>query len=133
MMEIEIDWDRYPHFGRHEFVCKCGCDLAPMSTGILRRLEVLRHECGGGPLTIASGFRCNKSNRKIGGGPAHPTGRAVDIRAVGELARKLVVYSSAFTGVGVSQSGPHDARFIHLDTLDHDEFDSTPRPWIWSY
>ena len=35
------------------------------------------------------------------------------------------------TGIGLSQKGPHNKRFIHLDDLP--EGIGRPRPWTWTY
>jgi hypothetical protein len=36
-----------------------------------------------------------------------------------------------FSGIGVSQRGPHEKRFLHLDTME--DSGTHLRPWVWSY
>jgi len=45
------------------------------------------------------------------------------------LMRLAIVHE--FTGIGVSQRGMFERRFIHLDTME--DGDHHPRPWVWSY
>lgn len=126
----EPRWEDFPNFGRHEFVCHCGCGRADMDAGFMATLQRLRTSLGF-PFVISSGYRCPEHNARLGGGPAHPEGRAADIRIAGAQALILVQAATEFTGVGVKQTGPHGSRFIHLDTLPQSP--RAPRPWIWSY
>ena len=122
-----IDWTRYPNFSASEFACKC-CGAADMDPDFMDRLQQLRTRLGW-PLVISSGYRCEAHNAAVGGGPAHPTGKAADIAIRGARARELTgmaIERFGFTGIGVSQAGPR--RFIHLDTCGGET-----RPWIWSY
>ena len=45
------------------------------------------------------------------------------------LMRLAIVHE--FKGIGVSQRGMFERRFIHLDTME--DGDHHPRPWVWSY
>ena len=123
------------YFKPEEFKCKCGeCqdDGTNMSPQFVQKLDELREHCGF-PVVISSGYRCPEYNNKISktglNGP-HTTGKAVDILVSGRKARKLVGIAIAlgFTGIGVSQKGRHEKRFIHLDTIE-----TGTRPWLWSY
>lgn len=88
------------------------------------------------PLTVTSGYRSPQhsveaAKEKPG---THTLGRAVDIQCSGErafdiLREALIV---GFSGIGVSQSGDHSKRFLHLDDLAPNEY-SAPRPAVWSY
>lgn len=130
-----MDWDLYPNFSEDEFRCHgedcCGgqAAMAPNFMEYLQRLRSSIHT----PMIVTSGFRCAVHNARVGGGPAHPTGKAADIQASGTLAWKIMTHAWAFRGIGVKQHGPHDKRFIHLDTLEPGEFEHALRPAVWSY
>lgn len=131
-----MDWQFFPE---SELRCKCGCLQENMDHDFMVKLVRLRGEMG--PLKISSAFRCPTHNSKVSStgltGP-HTTGHAVDIKASGRLALRIIhtarevgIISEAFGGLGVSQKGSHESRFIHLDDLG-----STPsmlRPMVWSY
>ncbi len=131
-----INWDNYPNFSEWEFACRgteCNCGgLALMDPDFMERLQTLRSMLGFS-LFPSSGYRCEKHNKKVKGGPAHPTGKAVDLIIAFSRAWEIVSAARAFTGIGVKQKGPYDKRFIHLDTLQKDEFVFLTRPTIWSY
>ena len=42
-----------------------------------------------------------------------------------------IAIEAGMTGIGISQRGPHEKRFIHLDDMDNSG--EHPRPWVWSY
>ena len=56
-----------------------------------------------------------------------------DVLVSGKTAYRLMklAIQHGFTGIGVSQRGAHDGRFLHIDTMDNTNVH--PRPWIWSY
>lgn len=120
---------RARYFKPHEFACRC-CGEVKMDQAFVTKLDNLRHEFGS-PLVVTSGYRCPEHNAAVNGGPAHPSGKAVDVAIRGADARELVwrAIGAGFTGVGVQQKGAR--RFIHLDTLE--DSPSAPRPWLWSY
>ena len=98
------------------------------------KLQALRTEYGKS-MKITSGYRCSAHNAAVSStgltGP-HTTGQAVDIACSGADAYKIVsiAITHGFTGIGVSQKGPHGSRFIHLDTLTAPNH---PRPNVWTY
>ena len=119
------------NFSREELECFCGCGRVIEDGIFLHALQRLR-DAYGKPMIISSGFRCpedNNTNSSTGLSGPH-TRAAVDVRISGSAAYMLVMYAMiyGFDGVGVSQSGPHEERFIHLDR----EINNT-RPWIWTY
>ncbi len=85
-----------------------------------------------GSLRVSSGRRCKHhndwvsiaKNKKNG---VHTLGQASDILISGEQA--MLLFEKArqigFSGIGLSQRGPHQDRFVHLDTK--------PRKALWSY
>ena len=121
------------NFSSKELSCShCGENKFDQKT--LDALQDLR-EAIGKPLSISSAYRCPEHNQKVSStgitGP-HTTGQAVDILCSGKTAHEVLSFarirSSVWKGIGVSQKGNHDSRFIHLDTIETDL-----RPWVWSY
>ena len=116
-----------------ELKCK-GTDECEMDEGFMKKLEALRHEFNE-PMIVSSGYRHESYNQVIGGAKNSPHlyGKAVDVVISGKSAYRLMklAIQHGFTGIGVSQRGPHEKRFLHIDTMDSS--DIHPRPWIWSY
>ena len=116
-----------PNFSIAEMACRC-CGKADMDPEFMRMLQELRNEVG--PLMISSGFRCEDHNEKLSStgrhGP-HTEVKASEILIYGE--RAVLLFERArkigFSGIGVSQKGPHHKRFVHVDTLE--------RKALWSY
>jgi len=120
------------HFSRAELQCHCGCGQCRMDTIFMTRLEQLRVAFGK-PMRLSSAYRCPDYNERIsktGRTGPHTTGRAVDVLVSGEDAYRLVqlALEHGFTGIGISQKGAHENRFIHLDDME-----GKTRPWVWSY
>ena len=116
-----------PNFFAQEMSCKCGCGKHGMDEEFMRMLQELRNEVGA--LRISSGFRCEDHNDKVSkikNGP-HTQAKASDILISGE--RAMLLFERArkigFSGIGVSQKGPHHKRFVHVGTLE--------RKALWSY
>lgn len=106
-----------------------------MDVTFLQLIDELRHLYGH-PIKITSGFRSPEYNAKVsstGATGPHTTGKAADIQVSGARAHRLlkIALELGFTGIGISQKGDHDKRFIHLDILTQAE--GFPRPHIWSY
>jgi len=122
-----MNWDRYPNFGPHEFVCKETGEHG-MTPEFMERLQALRSDWGR-PMRITSGYRSPRHSieaRKISPG-THTDGIACDVAiGAGEEAYDFIALAIAhgFTGIGVSQKNG-SPRFIHLDIA--------PRKAIWSY
>ena len=101
----------------------------------MERVERVRIMVGF-PLQVSSAARCPAYNAKVSKtgmtGP-HTTGRAIDFKVFGASAFKVMeaMLAEGFTGIGVSQKGPHGERFIHGDDLPSAE--GQPRPTVWSY
>lgn len=126
-----MDW-RWPNFSVNELKCK-HCGQEKIIPTFMDRLQGLRKDYGK-PMKITSGYRCpehNASVSKTGSDGVHTTGRAVDIQVFGKDAYDLLHLAllHGFTGIGISQNGQMDKRFIHLDDLP----DKNHRPRIWSY
>ena len=121
------------YFSVDELKCK-GTDECEMDEGFMEKLEALRHEFNE-PMIVSSGYRSIGYNTTIGGATNSPHlyGKAVDVVISGKSAYRLMklAIQHGFTGIGVSQRGSHDSRFLHIDTMDSSNVH--PRPWIWSY
>jgi len=132
-MQEHASW---PHFSAAELACQCGCGRHEMEDSFLTDLEKLRTAFGK-PMVVTSAFRCPTHNAQASqtglSGP-HTTGKAVDIKIAGADAHRLLTLAlqqGCFTGIGISQAGSHNTRFIHLDTIEPGP--GRPRPTIWSY
>ena len=123
----------WEYFSVDELKCK-GTDECEMDEGFKKKLEALRHEFNE-PMIVSSGYRHESYNQVIGGAKNSPHlyGKAVDVVISGKSAYRLMklAIQHGFTGIGVSQRGPHEKRFLHIDTMDSS--DLHPRLWIWSY
>ena len=121
------------NFTTDEMACAC-CHKAEMDEEFMRTLQSIRDEMQR-PLKITSGFRCDNLNKKVSStgkrGP-HTYAKAADILISGADALRLfsVAQKHGVSGVGMSQKGDHNKRFVHLDTLSPDE---GPRPTVWTY
>jgi len=130
------NWNEFPDFSEDEFRCQghsCCGNKADMDREFLICLQALRSAYGK-PLVITSGYRCPDHNAAVseatGRSGPHTTGRAADIKVSGQDAYHFLQLSffHPFTGYGIMQRGPHQGRFIHLDTLT-----GSNRPMLWSY
>jgi len=126
-------WEEINHFKPHEFdsgspegpdVPNSGRDN--MDENFVRLLDDLR-EWYGKSLYVSSGYRTHQYNIFIRATQTHETGKAGDILVSGADAMDVLhkALELGFTGIGLSQKGPHNKRFIHLDTLD--------RVALWTY
>lgn len=121
------------YFSRKEMECK-GTGECDMNEGFMSKLIKVREKYNK-PMIITSGFRHPAHNMVVGGvrNSPHTQGRAADIHVVGKDAYRLIriAIEAGMTGIGVSQRGQHEKRFIHLDDMDNSG--EHPRPWVWSY
>jgi len=104
------------HFECREFDCKCGCTPTLHDRALSRKLEQLRRDLGA-PLTITSGYRCEKHNKAVGGssGSRHVTGCAADIKCAAVNPVLLAILARQyFKGVGIYWYG--SSAFVHVDT-----------------
>lgn len=130
LQEITAVW-RWPSFQPNEFRCH-GTGKYKIVPYFMDCLQALRGACDF-PFVVNSGYRAPEYNAQVADtgfdGP-HTTGQAVDLRTSGAAAFRILAMAPqyGFTGIGVSQRGPHEHRFIHLDTLVTGQ-----RPWVWSY
>lgn len=122
------------NFPDAELACKCGCGMLP-DRRFMSLVQAIRDEAGF-PLPVSSAARCPDHNDRVsktGRAGPHTTGHAIDLRVSGAQATRIIALGLQYgmTGIGVSQKGPRESRFVHLDDLP--DADGQPRPTIWSY
>ncbi|MBI4965353.1 MAG: hypothetical protein HY913_18900 [Desulfomonile tiedjei] len=125
-------WDEIKYFTPKEFTCKCEgfCDHpSVISMNVVSKLDKIR-EFIGKPITILSGTRCERFNRKFGGKtrsshvPKDNVSHAVDVRCP-DAAFRFAFLTAAlpmFNRIGIGKD------FIHVD--DDPEL---PSNVIWLY
>ena len=113
------------HFKSSEFDCKDGTaypeEWFPRLVTLCVCLEQIRHELGGKPMTIISGFRTEPYNQRCGGSTKsqHLEGIAADIRVKGVTPQEIAVIIEGLIengrclegGIGVYPS----QNFVHYD------------------
>lgn len=127
---------RWEYFTVNELECR-GTGECHMQEDFMSMLVNIRREIDR-PLIVSSGYRSPAHNARIGGASNSPHihGRAVDIVCMGTVAYNLICISlkHGMTGIGVSQKGPAENRFIHIDNIAKGQQELLgPRPWVWSY
>jgi len=104
--------DLSEHFSEWEFACKRTCcgSSSPVSSRLIRGLELFREmlQSPGMPevsVTINSGFRCNKHNKRVGGSEnsQHTKARAADIKKIPGLTIDRM--AEIASGIGVFNQG----------------------------
>ncbi len=115
----------WPHFSPREMACP-HCDELKYLPGFMDRLEAVRLLYGG-PIAIASAYRCEDHNAAVGGrsNSAHLRGAACDPKDPGDGARRKAlldaIYRAGFTGFGMG------AGKLHID------YDPSLRERAWFY
>ena len=122
--------DYYKYFTKEELQCS-HCGESHMDESFMNYICTLRERCAF-PFIVTSAYRCKDHPVEAGKASpgAHTTGKAMDIKVSGKRAWMLIKEATAmnFVGIGVSQKGDPNSRFVHLDMyLDG------PRPAVWSY
>ncbi len=112
-------WSQIKHFKPRDFTCKCDgfCDHADViSLDLVAKLDRIR-DLIGMPVTIISGTRCQRYNRKVNGVPGSPhvardgQSHAVHVRCPNASFRFAFLASALpmFKRIGVGKD------FIHVD------------------
>ena len=137
-----IDYSKLKYFKRSEFVCSCGCARADMHEDFVMTLERIREKLGQ-PMIISSAFRCEnhpitkaKIEKGAPNGGAHHLGMAVDAHSAGTAAMNIIALAldeKTINGIGVSQKGPWNSRFVHIDCVPLDNSYGITRAALWSY
>ena len=113
------------HFKSTEFDCKDGTaypeEWLPRLVTLCVCLEQIRHELGGQPMTIISGFRTEPYNKKCGGSKnsQHKEGIAADIRVKGVKPQDVADAIEGLIESGRGLEGGigiyHKQNFVHYD------------------
>lgn len=130
--ESTRNWGQIKHFTPRDFTCKCNgfCDhYDVISEELVAKLDKIC-ELTGIPITILSGTRCERHNRKVGGRtlsahiPKDQVSHGVDIRCPdpGFRFAFLAAALPMFNRIGIGRD------FIHID----DDPD-LPANQIWVY
>lgn len=111
--------DMSKNFSRSEFACKgtnCCGNSAPVSPELISALQDLRDQLNL-PLSITSGFRCNRHNESVGGATQsfHTLGMAADVSCpdgmtaedLAQAAETIPAFQQG--GIGIYPS------WVHLD------------------
>ena len=120
--------DSSKHFSRKELQCSASGNCE-MQESLLNKLESVREEYGK-PMRVSSAYRDPElhpiENKKLNPGE-HSRGNAIDILCWGQEAVQILklLLKHGFTGIGVSQKGQFDSRFLHADLRK--------TPTIWCY
>jgi zinc D-Ala-D-Ala carboxypeptidase len=118
------------HFSREELECsETGeCNMDPDFLALLEKVRVRF----GKPMKLSSAYRSpehsvekDKPEKRKNG--YHVQGRAVDVLIYHDEALRLIhiALTEGIKGIGISQKGPHESRFVHLDNRE--------TRMIWSY
>lgn len=135
--KLDPDTKLSDHFKQSEFSCQCNypeCIQQKVSKELLRRLENFRGAAGK-PLTVTSGFRCqkhqedlakNKVNTVVASKSQHELGTAADVANSSLMVSELMDLAKK---VGFESIG-YAFNFLHVD-LRPKRNDGTLR--IWKY
>jgi uncharacterized protein YcbK (DUF882 family) len=88
------------NFSLKEFQCQCknaDCVDIPVDTDFINKIQMIREKYGK-PMSISSGYRCQKHNAKIGGAKAsmHMSGKSIDIADFRQELQKWVLANTDF-------------------------------------
>ena len=100
----------FKFFKLSEFDCPC-CGQNWIDISIPKTLDLVREELGL-PITVTSGYRCEKHNLEVGGkkGSFHVRGLAVDCKST-DMDKLYLLMTKYFDGVGDGRN----KGFIHGD------------------
>ncbi len=124
-IRMEPGWNEqaWPNFKPEEFLCKCkeDCthkDIRILDPKVVELLQLRRKEVEL-PMTILSGLRCEKHNKKVGGAKnsRHKQGKAADFTyadfdAIGEAMLWGIQFKTYKGGIIAYPEN----NFIHIDT-----------------
>ncbi len=112
-------------FWRAEFACRCGCGFDVVDTELLDVLQQLRSTTGR-RISITSGARCAKHNKRVGGSKnsQHLLGKAADFTVEGMTPKQVAAWLKTNVGAGDVRFGLGQYRsWVHVDVRP------TPAQW----
>lgn len=108
------------NFTVSEFACKgklC-CTTVKIDEALVAYIQQIRDHFEA-PVTINSGYRCAKHNKKVGGSSNsyHTKGQAADIKVLGVAPAEVAKYAESIgvLGIGLYETAS-DGYFVHIDT-----------------
>lgn len=114
------------NFKSNEFACqgKGCCSSVLIDEDLVKYLQDIRDHFGA-PVTITSGYRCEKHNKAVGGatGSRHTKGQAADIMVRGVKPAAVAAYAESIgiKGIGLYET-TRDGYFVHIDTRSKKSF-----------
>ena len=113
------------NFKVNEFACKgkgC-CSTVNVDSELVDYLQQIRNYFGK-PVTINSGYRCNKHNKAVGGASLsyHTKGMAADIVVAGVAPIEVAKYAESIGVLGIGLYEGADGNFVHIDTRINKSF-----------
>lgn len=115
------------NFVSTEFDCKGNdncCNKTLIDPKLVVYLQAIREHFGK-PITITSGYRCQKHNTRVGGatGSRHTKGQAADIVVSGVAPVEVAKFAESIgvKGIGCYESAA-DGYFVHIDTRESKSF-----------
>lgn len=114
------------NFKSNEFACqgKGCCSSVLIDEDLVKYLQDIRDHFGA-PVTITSGYRCEKHNKAVGGatGSRHTKGQAADIMVKGAKPATVAAYAESIgiKGIGLYET-TRDGYFVHIDTRSKKSF-----------
>lgn len=116
--EVEpIDfWKTIKYFKKDEFKCKCGCGADDIEEQLVAVAERVREHYGK-PITVSSGVRCVKHNKKVGGvsNSRHLSGKAMDFSVAGVPASTVLAYVKQQPEIRYTYA--IDKSYVHMDIV----------------
>lgn len=113
------------NFTSDEFACNGSgcCSTVKIDEKLVENLQKIRDHFGK-PITITSGYRCTKHNKKIGGasGSRHTKGQAADILVRDTTPAEVAKYAESIGIKGIGLYGFNDGNFVHIDTREKKSF-----------
>ena len=129
------------HFEWTEFLCKCGDpshtiqDIPQTYIEFVLHVDSVVRPNAGFPFYVSSGWRCEQHPIEKGkSAPGPHTLEGMDVLCSHQKAYKLVgiaIEDPVITGIGISQKGPLESRFVHIDGCFKTPY--RPRPHLWTY
>lgn len=108
------------NFDVSEFACHGNgcCTTVLIDEQLAQYVQMIRDHFGK-PITISSGYRCEKHNKSVGGATAsrHAKGQAADIVVKGVAPAEVAKYAESIgiKGIGLYETNK-DGHFVHIDT-----------------